>query len=150
LKRSLALEEIARQVLAAAELETNLELDLLLQESAPASLDFIHKQLRTRLSAEINAIESAGNQRIETARAQIRLALLDEINNISLDLLKNAQQGFSHLESTSVKILVNTNYAGESEALWPRELHEFVTIGSHGQALKAALRIRTYSTKFNG
>lgn len=136
------LQEVARQVFSAAELETYLALDLLPGDNSAAALDYIQEKLKTRMFSEIIAIERAGRKRIETARTEIRLALLDEINKISLDLLKSAQQGFSHLESSSVTYLINTNNPGDEKDFNEFDFQGFPFIKFHGEALAAALRIR--------
>ena len=136
------LKELASQVLLAAEFETYLVSDVLPGDKTFSAANQIHERLRICLAKALGADENSGKSPIARTRADLRAAMLDEINETSLALLIQAKQGFEALQQAVVEYSINTNNKGEPPDFSRFDLKDFPFVNFHGEALAAALRIR--------
>ena len=126
----------------AAEFETYLVLDVLPGDKTVSAANHVHERLRTCLTQSVGADGYSGKSPVAKTRADLRVAMLDEINQISLDLLIRAKKGFETLQLAAVEYSINTNNKGEPPDFSRFDFKDFPFVSFHGDALAAALRIR--------
>jgi len=140
-KKSVA--EAASQLRSAIELETHLAIDVLPTDERALAANFVNERLHWCLASAVEAAQMKQKSGIATAKAEIRKALLTEMNAISLELITRARDGFDALASSPVQFLINTANTGQVPEIEAFDFDQFPFIRFHGEALRAALRLRT-------
>ena len=139
-----SLKEISSQLRSAVDLEAHLAIDLAPSDERVQAAAFVNKRLCRALSMAISRVQQrvGGRTRLAAAKAEIRKAVLSEINAISFELIRRAKDGFEALASSPVEFSVNTANAGNASNFEAFDFQALPFISFHGEALGAALRLR--------
>ncbi|WP_213959578.1 hypothetical protein [Variovorax sp. dw_954] len=134
--------EAASQLLSAVELETHLAIDVLPTDERALAARFVSERLHGCLTSAVETAQKKQKSGIAAAKAEIRKALVAEMNAISLKLIDQAKDGFEALASSPLQFLINTANTGEVPDIEAFAFEQFPFIRFHGEALHAALRLR--------
>lgn len=138
------LEELARQVESAAQMEEAIVLDMI---PGDEELVEVARQVQASLKGRLRGAFNEGKNSAEmmnplARRKAVRAALIDEINRLSLDLINEALVGFRKFSLAAVKYLDGANQPTQSSELCPVALDCISAINDQDKALEAVLRIR--------
>lgn len=138
------LQEIARQVESAAEMETFIWVDALPQHPNWAVAAGIQSDLRSCLYTATHLFSGADSA---TGRSSLRKTMLKQINSASHQLLETALTGYQILGAVQVQYLINMGNRGNKPDWNPFDFLDFPFVNGHQEMLEAALRIRKESTR---
>lgn len=138
-----SLTELSDQLRSAAELESHLAINLLPNDERVRAAAFVNQRLWRALAWAINRACASKKTRLATAKAEVRRAVLAKVNDISLELIQRAKDGFDTLASSQVNISVNTANTGDEPNFEAFDFQQLPFIRYHSDALGAALRLRS-------
>lgn len=136
------LDEVYGRVESAVGLESQLALDLPPGDERVEAAAFVSKRLSRALAKAVARAGSSYKRRLADARAEVRRAVVSEVNATSLELICRAKDGFDALASARVGFWVNTANPGNHVNFEEFDFEQLPFVRHHGEALAAALRLR--------
>ncbi len=127
---------------SAVELESHLALDLAPSDDRVQAAAFVSKRLINAMATAIVRARSHHKRRKADARADIRKAVISEVNAISLEMIHRAKDGFDALARAEVTFWVNTASHGNAAYFDEFDFEHLPFLRFHSEALAAALRLR--------
>jgi len=137
------LEDVARQVESAAQMEVAVVLDVIPgDDGLVETARLVQASMRRRLRRAFDEVKNSAGMDPPARRKAVRDALIDEINRLSLGLINEALVGFRQFSSAAVEYLIGADHPALPSALNPVAFDSIPAISGHDKVLEAVLRIR--------
>lgn len=137
-----SLAEIPSQLDSAVELEAHLAIDLAPSDPRVHAAAFVNKRIHRAMAMAIARARVSRKTTVAAAKADVRRAVLSEVNAVSFALIRRAKEGFEALASSPVGFWVNTANVGNAPRFEEFDFDALPFLRFHGEALGAAMRLR--------